>query len=255
MPVRDWGDCFLRRALIVFAAVLLFTNPVWESAAIAADRPVALVESVEGAPGAGVEFLDYVYPGQTIELGPDGVVVLFYLSSCSVETVKGGRLTIENGAGKVEDGTIDVKKVPCRGANIVVSKDSGEAGATVDRVTPFTSQDWSEWTVKSPTPVFKWDRQARATVTLVDLDSETKQPVWTAAIEGSHVAYPADAPPLRIGIPYEVRVAIPGAGPYRAAFSFDPDLDGPDTLSSSVIPLTQPASKPESGSEEKTEGN
>ena len=33
--------------------------------AVAADdgRPAALVESIKRAPGAGVQFLDYVYPG------------------------------------------------------------------------------------------------------------------------------------------------------------------------------------------------
>jgi hypothetical protein len=134
------------RTFHIAAMAVFLSTSFWISGASAADRPVALVESIEGAPGAGVGFLDYVYPEQTVDLGTNGVLVLFYMGACSVETVRGGRLTVGKDAGEVEDGTIDVKKVPCRGANIVVSEESSEAGATVDRVTPFSKQDWSEWT-------------------------------------------------------------------------------------------------------------
>ena len=51
------------------------------SPALAATIPVALVEEVSGAP-VGVEFMDYVETGKTIELGARGGIVLSYLNSC-----------------------------------------------------------------------------------------------------------------------------------------------------------------------------
>ena len=50
---------------IRIAVVVLATGM---SPALAAPIPVALVEEVSGAP-AGVEFMDYVETGKTIELG------------------------------------------------------------------------------------------------------------------------------------------------------------------------------------------
>jgi hypothetical protein len=56
------------------------------SPALAAPIPVALVEEVSGAP-AGVEFMDYVETGKTLELARGGIV-LSYLNSCVRETIR-----------------------------------------------------------------------------------------------------------------------------------------------------------------------
>ena len=56
---------------VAFAFVLV-AAPVAAQSEIAA----ALVEEIENAPDAGVSFLDYVYPGQVIELGAAGTIVL-----------------------------------------------------------------------------------------------------------------------------------------------------------------------------------
>ena len=58
------------------------------------ESAAALVEDIENAPDAGVSFLDYVYPGQVIELGAAGTIVLSYFVSCRIETVTGGRLEV-----------------------------------------------------------------------------------------------------------------------------------------------------------------
>ena len=63
------------------------------SPALVAPIPVALVEEVSGAP-AGVEFMDYVEAGKTIELGARGGIVLNYLNSCVRETITGGTVKV-----------------------------------------------------------------------------------------------------------------------------------------------------------------
>ncbi len=202
------------------------------------DRPVALVESVALAPKAGVEFLDYVFPGQEIELGPTGEIVLSYFSSCRHETARGGRLTVQKDAGKIEDGKITSVKAPCQGSKVIVAKETGEAGASVTRATsPFQGQDWSEWTIKSAHPVFKWRVAGEVNVKVIDLDNDPPKTLWAGSGTGKHLAYPTGAPPLKIGFPYEVQVSINGGKMLKAVFSIDPDLEGPDTVLSRIVLL------------------
>ena len=234
------GAYAMRRAIIGLTVAIAFSVANWTTSAVEnpdKDRPAALVESITSAPGAGVGFLDYVFPGQVVELGPDGIIVLSYFATCLVETVRGGRITVDVGLSKVDGGEVKTEKVPCQGANITVTSATGEAGASVTRVTPFQGQDWSEWTTRSRQPIFKWARAGVTTVAVIDLDTEPPETVWTGTVDGSHIAYPADARPLRIGVPYEVRVSIPDTRTLKAVFSIDPDLEGPDTALGRVVPV------------------
>jgi hypothetical protein len=104
----------MRSAIFGLTVCVASLSLIWPILAQDGSRPAALVESVKGAPGAGVEFLDYVFPGQSIDLGADGVIVLSYFKSCAVETVQGGQLTVEDGASKVEDGKVETTKIPVR---------------------------------------------------------------------------------------------------------------------------------------------
>jgi hypothetical protein len=52
-----------------------------------------LVESVSGNP-SGVEFMDYLRPGQVIRLAPHETMVLSYRISCVRETITGGTVSI-----------------------------------------------------------------------------------------------------------------------------------------------------------------
>jgi hypothetical protein len=72
---------------------------------------------------------------------------------------------------------------------------------------------------------------------VIDLDSDPPRIVWHGKVDGNHLAYPADAPPLAIGIPYEVRVTAEDEEPVSAVFSIDPDLEGPDTALARVVPI------------------
>lgn len=200
--------------------------------------PVAMVEGIENAPNAGVTFLDYVYADQKIDLGANGKVVLSYFDTCLTETIVGGRVTVAPGASEVEDGQISVKAFPCQGAKIVVTAETSEAGATVNRVTPFDGQNWSEWTVKTAQPLFKWPAsEGKTFVRVFDMDLEAPEMIWQGEAKSSHLTYPASAPKLQIGRPYRVQVSRMGAASIAAIFSIDPDLDIPDSLMSRVIPV------------------
>jgi hypothetical protein len=94
--VRDARDrekgttrgCAMMMKIRIAVALAIGISP-----ALAAPIPVALVEEVSGAP-AGVEFMDYVETGKTIELGARGGIVLSYLNSCVRETISGGTVTV-----------------------------------------------------------------------------------------------------------------------------------------------------------------
>jgi hypothetical protein len=200
--------------------------------------PAALVEAVANAPDAGVGFLDYVYPGKVIDLGSGGTLTLAYFDTCLTETITGGKVTVARGASEVEGGEVSTKKVPCQGGRMVVTAETSEAGATVSRVTPFAGQDWAEYTLKTPNPLFKWPAaDGAATLKVLFMDAEPPKVVWESQVQGSHLAYPADAPALEIGYPYQVQVTRPDAPLIAAMFSVDPDLDVPDTVMARVVPL------------------
>lgn len=212
------------RAGLVISAVLAATLSVGSTPVPAGEEgPAAMVEAIENAPGAGVEFLDYVYPGKQINLGDSGKLVLSYFDTCLTETVLGGRLTVAPGGSDIDGGQISVKAFPCQGPQMVVTAETSEAGATVSRVTPFDGQDWSEWTVKSTQPLFKWPASEGQTfVRVFDMETDPPEMVWQGEVKGSHVAYPVAAPKLRNGIPYRVQVSRWGTPAITAVFPLIP---------------------------------
>jgi hypothetical protein len=105
-----------------------------------AQAPVALVEDVTGNP-PGVQFMDYVVPGQVIRLGPKDSIVLGYMSSCWRETIKGGTVTAGAERSEVQDGTVERAKVSCQGGNMqLTSAQAGNSAALVFRDRPRPAQ-------------------------------------------------------------------------------------------------------------------
>lgn len=206
------------------------------AASQAEEGAVAVVEAVENAPDAGVGFLDYVYKGQTITLG-EGKIILSYFDSCLRETVQGGEITVGGGNSEISGGTVNTEKMPCQGQQMFVTEATSEAGATVTRIKEQNAGDWAEWTVKSSTPVFKWTSSAEDQVGVYDMDAEPPRLLWSGAGQNGSLEYPAGAPPLQVGFPYEVRVALSSGGEIKALFSIDPDLDIPDTVLSRLVPV------------------
>ena len=201
------------------------------------DAPVALVEKIENAPNAKIKFLDYVYAGQKINLGSSGIMTLSFMSICTIENHTGGVVTITADGGESDGGSVKAKLAACQGTPIEVADDNSESGATVTRVTPFQGQDWSEWTIKSDHPTFKWPDSGKVNLSILDMDTETPTVLWKSKVTGGHVDYPADAPKLQIGIPYEARVVDSDGKLIKTAFSFDPDFEASNKFLSSIVPI------------------
>jgi len=99
-----------------------------------AETPVAVVEDVYGKV-TGVEFMDYVVPGQVIKLGPGGMIVLGYMKSCWRETISGvGTVIVGTEQSAVHLADFKAGKVPCDTAQMEkLRKEVGESAATVVR--------------------------------------------------------------------------------------------------------------------------
>lgn len=202
-------------------------------------RPSALVESVENAPDVKLKAFDYVYPGWVIELGDGGSIVLSYLESCVVETIRGGQVQVGDDASFVEGGTVEKSQAPCEGNQVATTESTQEAAGTAYRVAAFAGQDWAERAIKSDRPIFKWSAPpgSFSALAVVSLDLDPPKVIWRGVSDKTHLEYPADAPKLEIGVPYEVQVSFPGAPLARTAFSIDPGLEGAETTLSRLVPI------------------
>lgn len=205
--------------------------------------PPALLESIADAPGAGVEAFDYLDAGQTIQLGQRGKATISYFANCRVEKITGGTVTIGAAQSAVAGGQVAASTMACKGAKPVVVASAREAGAGVNRVTPFPADRWSEWTVKTDRPVFKWTAAAGVApqttyrVTVIALDQRPPQIVWSGDAKARYLAYAPTAPRLTPGLPYAVKVEAPGGQPIEAVFSIDPNLEIADTPANRVVPV------------------
>lgn len=200
---------------------------------------VAVVEAVEGAPQAGLQFMDYVFAGQTVTLGQRGRLTLSHLSGCLVEDIVGGTVTIQATGSGVSGGRLQARTEPgCRPPTPVIQASATEAGTAVNRVTPFTGRGWEERVIKRAQPVFKWEVIGRpVTIRILHMDTAPVEIVWQVVSNGAHAEYPAGAPPLATGMPYRVEVWDGQQLVRAASFSVDPGLDVPDTLANRVVPV------------------
>ena len=201
---------------------------------------VALVEDIRNVSGAGVDFMDYVFPGQEIKLGPAGVIVLSFLDTCLVEKIQGGTVTVARTGSKVIDGSREATKVNCRVAKPIITAEHREAGAAVNRVILFDGMDWSEQVVKTDRPTLKWNgTQGESQVRVIDVDQPQPAVIWEGRTADSYIVYPRNAAQLKIGMPYRVEVSDPGGQTFAALFSIDPDLEVSDTLLSRVVTVNR----------------
>ena len=203
----------------------------------------ALLESIADAPGAGFEAFDYLDAGATIQLGAKGTATISYFDGCRVEKIRGGTVTIGAKESAVAGGQVNASKMACKGAKPVVVASAREAGAAVNRITPFPADRWAEWTVKTDRPVFSWRRepdenaQTVYRVTIVALDNNPQRIVWSGDAKAHYLAYAPNAPRLTTGMPYQVKVEVAGKTAAEGVFSIDPGLDIADTPANRVVPI------------------
>src|SRR5262249_7623805 len=115
---------------ILLQVVAMMVSPA------SAQSPSAVVEEV-GAGVAGVQFMDYVEPGQVIRLGAVDRLVLGYLKSCWRETITGGTVTVGTEQSQVAGGEVARVQVQCEGGKMMLSAElAGKSGAMVFRQAP-----------------------------------------------------------------------------------------------------------------------
>ena len=103
---------------------------VFSSGLCAAGTPRAIVEEIN-APGINLEFMDYVHEGQVIDLKVKQLVSLSYLSSCTQETIVGGRVVVGIRQSIVTGGSIDRRNTTCPSAKLSVTKSQGKAAGVI----------------------------------------------------------------------------------------------------------------------------
>jgi hypothetical protein len=208
--------------------------------ALAAAQPrgqaSGMVEDVKGAPNAGVDFMDFVNPGQQISLGQGGQIVISYFQSCRVETIRGGTVTIGTTESRVQGGTVNAATRACDAKKFAVTTRTAEAGAAAKRLGK--DDVGSETSVKSDKPIFRWQQKGAASIRVFDVSTPQPQLVWSGSSEKGWVQYPASgAPKLKPGTPYTVEAAL-GAQKARADFLIDPELKLADTAMNRTVVLT-----------------
>lgn len=194
--------------------------------------PLAWVDDISGAPGAGVDVADMLTAGQTIDLGRRGTVRIGYFDTCRMETVKGGRVVVTAGGSAVEGGKVSVDSVACSSSAAVVSASASEAATAAKRATPFVEKTWYEAAMKTRTPLIRWDGTGKATIRVTALESEVPKVVWTKTTGKDRITY--GGPRLVVGMPYLAEVTV-GSKVYSGLFSYDPGLDANDALHRVVV--------------------
>jgi hypothetical protein len=195
---------------------------------------VAMVEDIKNAPSAGVDFMDYVRPGQVINLGTAGSMVLVYLDTCVAETIRGGQVTVGSGQSRVSGGQVKIEQRACQGTPQQVAHNATEAGAAVKRMTPFEQREWQEQIVGG-SPIFKWRARGSnpAAVKVYFLDAKEPKLVWEGSTSGDTLAYPKKGPRLQPGMPYLAELT----GGARTVFSIDPGIEGAKHATANVVHL------------------
>jgi hypothetical protein len=96
----------------------------------AAQAPVAVVEDVTGGP-SGIQFMDYVEPGQVIRLGAHDTIVLGYLKSCWHETITGGTVTVGTELSAIVGGDVARSKIACEGGKMMLTAELADKSAVM----------------------------------------------------------------------------------------------------------------------------
>lgn len=123
------------------------------SGSFAAESPAAVVEDVTSK-SAGVEFMDYVSPGQVIRLGHGDKLVLGYMGSCWQETITGGTVTVGREQSTVKDGAVQRAKVECDSGKMhLTAQQASKSGAVVFRGAPKPKTAQPQLTIYGLSPV------------------------------------------------------------------------------------------------------
>ena len=158
----------------VFIGILLQSAGAFVLTA-SAQSPAAVVEEVQGSV-PGIQFMDYVDPGQVIRLGAHDRIVLGYLNSCWRETISGGTVTVGTEQSDVAGGDVARAKVACEGGKMLLSSElAGKSAAMVFRQVPepqAAAVPHPEFTLYGLSPVFEVRPPGKLVVDRLDQPGE-----------------------------------------------------------------------------------
>jgi hypothetical protein len=188
-----------------------------------AQSPAAVVEEIQGSV-PGVQFMDYVDPGQVIRLGAHDRIVLGYLKSCWRETISGGTVTVGVEQSEVAGGEVARAKVACEGGKMMLSAElAGKSGAMVFRQAPkpqAASLRHPEFTLYGLSPVFEVRPPGKLVIERLDQPGERYEIAVTEAqlVRGAFLDFAKSDVVLAPGGIYRAKLAD-----REIVFKIDPD--------------------------------
>jgi hypothetical protein len=201
----------------------------------AAALPSALIESVSGGI-SGAELLDYVSPGQVIQLGASGSLILAYLETCVRETITGGEVTIGMHASQVRGGEIKREFPPCSTANVSDWRALNSAG-TVFRSGPLDKRlaKPKRSAIYSLSPIFEIADHGIMLLKRIDQPGEQYEVVVSPSslIRGRFYDFAAGNARLKAGGRYEVSLGV-----NRLVFEVDETANAEGPLLARLVRLT-----------------
>jgi len=188
-----------------------------------AQSPAAVVEEIQGSV-SGVQFMDYVDPGQVIRLGAHDRIVLGYLKSCWRETISGGTVTVGPEQSEVAGGEVARAKVACEGGKMMLSAElAGKSGAMVFRQAPkpqAAAAPHPQFTLYGLSPVFEVRPPGKLVVQRLDQPGERHEIAVTEQqlVRGAFLDFAKSGVALAPGGIYRAKLAD-----REIVFKIDPD--------------------------------
>ena len=188
-----------------------------------AQSPAAVVEEIQGSV-PGIQFMDYVDPGQIIRLGAHDRIVLGYLNSCWRETISGGTVTVGTEQSEIAGGEVARTKVACEGGKMMLSAElAGKSGAMVFRQVPrpqAAAAPHPEFTLYGLSPVFEVRPPGKLVVERLDQPGERYEIAVTEQqlVRGAFLDFAKSGVTLVPGGIYRAKLAD-----QEIVFKIDPD--------------------------------
>ncbi len=147
----------------VFLGLFLLMPTLWAA-------PAALVEDVS-AQGAKVQMLDFVSPGDVVDLGADGSLSLGYLNSCVQEQITGGTVTVGEHESQVTGGKVERSTTQCDGGGLALAANQAvHSGAVAMR--DIGTETKLKLTVHDLSPLFLLPKAGKVVIKRVDQTGE-----------------------------------------------------------------------------------
>jgi hypothetical protein len=159
---------------LFIAGLLAFANSA------SAQAPVAIVEDEVGDPG-GLQIMDYVRLGKTIELRPDESLTLSYLNSCVREVIRGGAITVGREQSETRSTNIERSHVACDAAKMVAPAGRSidvagmvlrSDGAATSGVTRIEGAEAPEFILYGTSPLVELNGDGRLVIARLDTKGE-----------------------------------------------------------------------------------